>query len=192
MSYKTLLGSAATLAGVSLAIIGLSVLHRRQLTEPATVPAPSKIDTSTPVEPGNFIQPSQYTGNMPLVPARHCNIERLDGVPFGPEVRQLSRSGFELSGWVVDQGKSSVPADAHIWLEKKGDPRIWSIPLGLTIDRPDVMKNQGNIPGYLRSGFTVNITASSLPAGEYHLLIQYPSDGRAFVCDNGRLLRVGS
>jgi hypothetical protein len=191
MSYKTLLGSAATIAGVSLAIIGLSVLHRRQLPEPATVPAPPKSGTSPQAASGNLIQPSQYTGNVPLVPAGHCNIERLDGALFGAEVHQLSDAGFELSGWVVDQGKKSVPAGANIWLEKNGDSRIWSVPLALTIGRPDVVENQGGNAAYLRSGFSVRINPSGLPAGQYHLLIQYPGDGHAFVCDNGRQLRVG-
>lgn len=191
VSYKTLLGSVATIAGVSLAIIGLSVLHRRQLMEPAAVAAPSKGDTATPAASANSIHPSQYTGNMPLVPVGHCNIERLDGALFGTEVRQVSGAGFELSGWVVDQGKKSVPDGANIWLEKKDDSRIWSVPLALTINRPDVMENQGGAPAYLQSGFSVKINPSSLPGGEYHLLIQYPRDGHAYVCDNGRHLRVG-
>lgn len=191
MSYKTLLGSVATIAGVSLAIIGLSILHRRQLMEPATVPATSQGDTSTPAATANFIQPSQYRGNMPLVPAGHCNIERLDGTLFGTEVHQVSGAALELSGWVLDPGKKSVPDGANIWLEKKGDSRIWSVPLALTINRPDVMEDQGGTPAYLRSGFSAKINPSSLPAGEYHLLIQYPGDGHVNVCDNGRHLRVG-
>ena len=191
VSYKTLLGSVTTIAGISFAIIGLSILHRRQLTEPATAPVPSKGGTSASAASGNFAHPRQYTGNMPLVPTGHCNIERLDGALFDAEIRQVSGAGFELSGWVVDQGKKSVPAGANIWLEKKGDSRIWAVPLALAIDRADVMQNQGGTPAYLRSGFLVKINASSLPAGEYHLLIQYPDDGHTFVCDNGRHLRVG-
>lgn len=190
MSYKTLLGSAATIAGVSLAIIGLSVLHRHQLTEPATVPAPSKSGTPAPAASGNFIQPSRYTGNVPLIPTDHCNIERLDGALFGTEVHQVSGSGFELSGWVVDQDRKSVPAGANIWLEKKGDSRIWAVPLALTINRSDVMESQGGTPASLRSGFSAKINPSSLPGGEYHLLIEYSGEGHAFVCDNGRRLRV--
>lgn len=192
MSIKTLLGNVTAIAGISLAIIGLSILHRRQLSEPVTVTAPPKGGASAPAAPGNFTQPMQYTGNMPLVPVGHCNIERMDGVLFSAQARHVSGAGFELSGWVVDQGKKTVPASANVWLEKMGDSRIWAVPLALTVDRPDVMRNQGGTPAYLRSGFSAKIDASNLPAGEYHLLIQYPEDGHAFVCDNGRHLRVGS
>lgn len=189
MSYKTLIGSAATIAGISVVIIGLSVLHRRQLTEPATVAAASKGDASI-VAHGGLIQPTLYTSSISLVAASHCNIERLDGNLFGTEVRKVPATGFELSGWVVDQARTSVPVRANIWLEKKGDSRIWVVPLALTIDRPDVVQSQGGVSAYLHSGFSARISPTSLPAGEYHLLIQYPDGGHAAVCDNGRHLRV--
>lgn len=191
MSIKTLFGNITAIAAISLAIIGLSILHRRQLSEPATVTAQPKGGASAPAVSGSFTQPMQYTGNMPLVPVGHCNIERMDGILFGAQVRHVSGAGFELSGWVVDQGKKTVPAIANVWLEKKGDPRIWAVPLALTVDRPDVMQSLGGTPAYLLSGFSAKINASNLPTGEYHLLIQYPEDGHAFVCDNGRYLRVG-
>ncbi len=192
MNYKTFLGSALTMAGITLAIIGLSVIHRRQLMKPAAIPAPSKGGTSTLAAAAKFVRPFQYTGNMPLVPVGHCNIERVDGAWFGTKVRQVSGTGFKLSGWVVDQATKSVPDSVSLWLKKKGDSRIWAIPLAVTINRPDVMENQGGTPSYLRSGFSAKINPSGLPAGEYHLFIQYPGDGHAYVCDNGRHLRVGS
>lgn len=191
--YKTLFGTTLVIAGITLAIIYLSIDHKRRIgvsldaTVHAGDKAPSEKDNSLITSPMPYVD-----GKQPLVSGGPCNIERMDGALLDTVAHQARPTDIEISGWLVDQATKSIPRNASIRVENNDHSHVWVVPISPTIDRADVQASVGGEPAYRRSGFLVKFDLSGLPSGEYGVLLQYRVAGHDYVCDNGRSLRIGS
>ena len=191
--YKTLFGTALVIAGITLAIVYLSIDHKKRIgvslaaTVHAGDKAPSKKDNSL------IISPMPYTdGKQALVSGGPCNIERMDGELLGAVAHQARPTDIEISGWLVDQATKSIPQNASIRVENNDRSHVWIVPITPIIDRADVQASEGGEPAYRRSGFLVKFDLSGLPSGGYRVLLQYQIAGHGYTCDNGRSLQIGS
>lgn len=193
MAYKTLFGTTMVVTGITLAIIYLSIDHKKRIMGEAATAAHTGDKASS--EKGNSLIVSlmpQTDGKQVLTSGGPCNIERMDGELVGASAYQARSTGIEISGWLVNQATKSIPKNASIRVESNDRSRVWIVPMAPTIDRADVQASEGGEPAYRRSGFLVKFDPSGLPNGEYRVLLQYQIAGHDYACDNGRSLRIGS
>lgn len=193
MAYKTLFGTILVVAGITLAIIYLSIDHKKRIGGEAVIA--SHVSDKASSEEGNSptVSPVPHTnGKQAPISGGPCNIERMDGELVGADTYQAHPTNIEISGWLVDQATKSIPENASIRIESNDRSRVWTVPMTPTIDRADVQAIEGGEPAYRRSGFLVKFDPSGLPSGEYRVLLQYQIAGHEYACDNGRSLRIGS
>lgn len=160
----------------------------------ASRPLPAPVAASEAVEkPPQNSAPSLAIAppdQRPPKAARMCNIEALNGQPFGGEPLSATVGVLEVSGWVGDETTRTVPADPELRLEVKDDStKAWRIAVKPGITREDVVAASGEA-GLRESGFSVSVPAGGLMPGVYHMYIAYSSGAERYVCDNGRLVEL--
>lgn len=179
VNYKVALSSLATIVGIALAIIGLSLQHQHELVKLTATKSVAAVE-----------QKQAASNDKQIVSGGLCNIERIDGDIFSGNARRSRALPIELTGWIVDPLTKSVPSAAEIRIEQITTQNVWVFPLLTNINRPDVAAGQGEHPGYLTSGFSINLDTAGLPDGNYRLAIQYQSGGKVKICDNGGKLQL--
>lgn len=172
------------LSGLALLACGLAACDR------PTVPSGWPAGTTGGLEAGTFTRVDAAT---PLVPVNRCNLETLDNGAFADPPVALARDAhFEVRGYAFDAVDERVPSRLRL-RAIAADGSAFEAPLRIGIDRPDVPA-YFKIGGWARrSGFDSTLSAASLAAGEYRLLLTYTDADGATVygCDNGRKLRIG-
>ena len=191
MIYKTLLGTTLVIAGITLAIVYLSIDHKHRVAARLSVPTQAN-DKSTTASEGSVRPALDSSGKQALASGGPCNIERMDGVVLDSSAHSVSRTDVEISGWLTDQATKSVPQDAGLRIEDKEHSLVWLVPIALAVDRPDVQASQGGEPAYRRSGFLEKIDLSKFSIGKYKILLQYQLAGHGYICDNDRSMKIGS
>lgn len=121
-------------------------------------------------------------------PLYSCNLEYVDAITLLASVPAILKNGqsHTFKGWIDGSGYTQPT----YWL-RFDDPttnRYLQMPLALTIRRPDVQKADTAAP--LVSGFNVNLPASALPAGRYHVYLATKSGDATHVCDNNRSIEI--
>lgn len=183
---KKLLVSVLVVLAIAGAIVGLSVLHRSESA--ARKPQQSNAGS----EAGNSAAlvsptPDDAKAGAPFVLVNDCNIERVNGDLFGASPAKTPGSVVELSGWLVDAASHTVPKSAFFRFEQASSKHVWKARFQTGGARPDVVQSQGGNVAYARAGFDAHIRMTALPAGTYHVVIQYSGpSGRKHLCDNGR------
>jgi len=191
--YKTLFGTILVFAGITLAIICLSIDHKKRIGTEATSAVHAGDDVSSEKGNSRIASPMSHADDkQPLISGGPCNIERMDGQLVGTDAYHARPTDVGISGWLVDQATKSIPKNASIRVENNDRSRVWIVPIVSIVDRADVQANEGGEPAYRRSGFLVKFDLSGLPSGEYRVLLQYQMAGHDYACDNGRSLRIGS
>lgn len=127
----------------------------------------------------------------PTMASSLCFPGRLDGSKLTPRptrVRNRAAAGFD--GWVGDEATMARPESPMLRFVQIDGPRAWELPLVEVVNRPDVVRVVG-AETLRSSGFKVLADLSSLPAGDYHLVVTFERDGKQFVCDKSRMIRLG-
>lgn len=184
---------------VSMRVTGLALIIALSMTvtacqEPSGQAASSAQPIASPPvattasNPSNQSLLATYTpGALLFKPLPNCNLEWLDGNPFGaqPQTVKLAQANT-ITGWVDPAGV----ANPKIWLrfDDAQAQRYFHAPIELTIQRPDVLTNDPAAPRV--SGFALQLPASALPAGQYHVYVTVTSGATAHVCDNGRHINI--
>lgn len=151
--------------------------------------ASSPIATTAGNTPQHSLLTAYAPGAVPFKPLPNCNVERLNGNLFGAQPSMLnSAQANTITGWVDPAGV----AEPKIWLrfDDAQAKRYLHVPIQLTIERPDVQTSDLGAPRV--SGFELQLPASALPTGQYHVYIAMISGDAAHVCDNGRHIEVES
>lgn len=137
--------------------------------------------------PGDFVRANGVT---PLQPIETCNLERLGGQAFDGDRVVAANADFIVSGYAIDVAHERVPADLRL-RAVAADGAVYEAALRTGFERPDVPV-YFRIGGWARrSGFEGKLSAASLRAGDYRLLLTFAHDTTLYGCDNGRRLRVG-
>ena len=181
---------------LAVTTIVLSACHEPVQTQANSMPptSGSTLDkvSAPPLTVANTLHAlSTANASLPLRPAHGCNIERVDRESYAALVSGTRGESIVLSGWVINPLKQSVPNDAVLRVENLVGPfAAWSTQLDPHIMRSDVAQAEGGNAAYLRSGFAITLSTTGLPAGNYHLFIQYNANGKTYACDNGRKLQL--
>lgn len=117
-----------------------------------------------------------------------CNLEMI-GSTLVPDAKPIAINGrkFTVSGWAFDDATKKPPSKLFLRLISKGaETRMWEYELAQNIDRTDVQNLYGGASELVKTGFSGEVDAAGLPAGEYSAIVAYLRDSTLVVCDNGR------
>lgn len=120
-----------------------------------------------------------------------CNLEMIGGINTSePKIELPAGSKMVVSGWMFSRPTHSVPVNRYLRVQTEDGSSAWETIVGGRKDRPDILP-WFNIGAWaLNSGFEQEVLLGQLPAGRYHLLMTYTENGKAYACDNGRLVTV--
>lgn len=117
-----------------------------------------------------------------------CNIEAIgDQVPGAGPVTVDGPVG--VKGWLADPGGAS-PSQPRLVVADEKKNVVREIPVGLSIERPDVVDAFPDQKGLEKSGFQSELDPEGLQPKTYHLYLAYSMGQVEYSCDNGRYLLV--
>ncbi len=117
-----------------------------------------------------------------------CYMDTLDGQLWEAAVLTVgSHKSIEIHGWAVDDEGRRLPEATFVRLEGSTGKRYYAATTSR--DRPDVAKYFGNAM-FLRSGYRALVSAETVPAGEYEVVVLMNAGGRNILCGNGRKLKI--
>lgn len=117
-----------------------------------------------------------------------CNIESINGAALDATPHPIAGSE-QVRGWLGSEGGAALERPLLVLADARG-AIVRHIPLSPTIERPDVGAAFPDRRGLVGKGFAQDIDGAGLAGGDYHLFLVYESNGRRFVCDNGRLISI--
>lgn len=191
---KQLFKSSVAVAALAGIIILLSMNHQRMLrmaaSSQSSVQVKNQATAATPVRTSVSLRPASLP--VAAAPSKSCNIEEIGGVQYTKPYEVPRGLRLSVSGWLLDTDARNVPDKASLYVIAGTGAGAWSTPIEMDVERSDVAKLNGGLSAYQRSGFAVDVEINSLTPGTYHLLLIYGANGSGHVCDNGRVLRIGS
>lgn len=179
------LQSCYWLAGISVLVLGCS--------EKPEAFADKKMAPTTQnlrEEHAKFMDAAAFSIDEQFSPAPACNIERVNETTFSGELAVSTQNKMVISGWVVDSEANRLPENIFLRAERDDRTIRYYAPVFLSISRADIVQLYGGNTALLRAGYSATIRPQSLPAGKYCLQTVFVSQGKYFICDNGRILTV--
>lgn len=162
--------------------------NHQSATEPSSavlVQAASPASVATKVMVASVVG---YTPSpRPTKQLANCNLEAVGPVSFGQQPVELRTNQVnEFRGWIDGSGLTNPT----YWLrfDDASASRYLEARIRLAVQRPDVMSMHTDAS--LVSGFLLNLPASSLPDGKYHVYLAAVSGDQFHICDNGRHINV--
>lgn len=154
----------------------------------ASAPAASAPASAIPMAQGNPpIGLAAYQPPEAASPLASCNIETVNGQPFGSGASALQSNHANIfNGWLFAAGV--VNPIYRMRFDSGNSGRHLQADLSLTVQRPDVAAAQPGAP--LASGFSLTLPPGALPVGAYHVYLAVESGGKTYVCDSGRHIDV--
>lgn len=177
----------ATAAAVTFTLGGCNEPNGSPLLDKSAAPAVANSAGHTDVEKSAV---SPYTPKNNVVPLTSCNLETVDGATFGahPVERPLGQA-HRFSGWIAAP-QLDKPA-YQLRFDDKQTKRYFRAPLHPSIARQDVTAIAGNEAFPSNSGFDLDLAASALTAGRYHVYLAAVTADTVYSCDNGRQVILG-
>jgi hypothetical protein len=171
----------------AMAISMLAACSKRSGEPPPRVIAIARSEMPAPTR--------AFTRRMPVPPGidpelvGDCNLESVDGRAFG-DPPAVVRQGemLRLEGWAFVRAMDGEASEVHAVLLADGSSSWYVAPASLGAVRTDVAA-LFHLGVRNRVGFDV-AALLDLPPGDYKLLLHLARQGRHFLCDNGRRLRV--
>lgn len=118
---------------------------------------------------------------QPLVVAGECNIESAAGQLFtGTSLPVDDKSKLKITGWLKPGADGAAIAEPALRIESADKSQIWQHPVRLSVARDDVAVNGA------AAGFELDVDASDIPTGNYHLYLVFKGGQGLGSCDNGR------
>lgn len=113
-----------------------------------------------------------------------CNLERVNGQVFANDPIAVPRVGeLQFEGWIINDG--ATVAMEQVWIRASAGPKVLYSSTESGLKRPDIVI-AFNSPNYETSGFKAFMDSSKQPAGDYSLTLIGLSQGKAYMCANGR------
>lgn len=172
------------LVGISMLALGCS--EKPEAFAGKKTPAPQQLHA----ESATFKEAAAFSIDEQFTPAPACNIERINETQYSGEFAVSSQNKMAISGWVVDSEANRLPENIFLRAERDDRTIRYYAPVFLSISRADIVQLYGGNTALLRAGYSATIRPQSLPAGKYRLQTVFFSQGKSFICDNGRILTV--
>lgn len=154
----------------------------------APEPAPASV-AAEPAQPQQMTTPNASTAQLDAqqpVAASICNVESINNGLFSGDVAAV-RTGDMLRGWLGHDNPATLTQPRVLFRDSVGAAAA-AADIALTIQRDDVVDSNSGREDLRKSGFEVLIPP--LGPGTYALVLRYAVNGQAFVCDNGRRIRI--
>jgi len=120
------------------------------------------------------------------VAASTCNLESSNNVLFAGEPIP-AKSGDMLRGW-LGHDVGTAPSSPRLLLRDAAGASVAAVDITLALQRDDVVQSNQNREDLRHSGFEAAVPA--VAPGAYALVLRYTAGGEAYVCDNGRRIRI--
>jgi hypothetical protein len=179
-----------------IGLLALAVAGCTQEDEPEAAPAatpPAEVPTPAKAAPVKAQEPRVLTAaqvkEKRLPQQASCNLETVNNVRFKNAPFPTPAKAVVFSGWLLPEISKKSGVDAEIRVLDASGSAGWQFKINRWIPRPDVnaaMKavDKGN------TGFVQPADLSTLPKGNYKVLVTFRSNGTPYVCDNARQLQV--
>jgi len=118
-----------------------------------------------------------------------CNLETVNNVRFKNAPFQTDAKAIVFSGWLLPEISKKTGVEAEIRVLDATGSAGWQYKINRWTARPDVnaaMKAADDG----KTGFAQPADLSTLPPGNYKVLVTFRSNGTPYVCDNGRQLQI--
>ena len=115
-----------------------------------------------------------------------CNLESANDQLFTADAMPL-KPGGALRGWLGHDTPAALGAPRILLRDPQG-ASVAAVTIQPADPRDDVAAANGGREDLRMSGFTAVLP--ELPAGTYALVLRYRVGEQAFVCDNGRRIRI--
>lgn len=135
---------------------------------------------------GGFAALGTFTPGPQSTSWKTCNIERVNGAAFSDSPARIDLSAIDLTGWIVRPQDDSM--EYVLRLEGGDGNRSLQAAVNLSVERPDVATAFHQETAML--GFRLQLRRADLSPGLYHIYIAALAEGKAAICDNGRILEV--
>jgi hypothetical protein len=122
-------------------------------------------------------------GTVRMASSDSCNIEKIGSVAFGADPVKVTTKATAISGWFLPAVSRHFGAPVQLQLVDQAGDAGWTVPLTMSIQRPDVSPVTGDTQ---MAGFVQNIDLAGLPPGQYRVMLAFDDDGKAYLCDNNR------
>lgn len=180
-------------------LIGLlvaAVAGCTQQAEPEAQPAPAAPAAPTPAAkpaPMNAQTPRVLTAaqiaEKRLPQQASCNLETVNNVRFKNAPFQTAAQDVVFSGWLLPEISKKTGVDAEIRVLDSTGQAGWQYKINRWTVRPDVNAAMKAVDDG-KTGFAQPADLSTLPPGNYKVLVTFRSNGTPYVCDNGRQLEI--
>ena len=178
MKLSSLLSShKITALAVALALSTVACTQKpAETTEPAAEPAEA---TPAPTAPESLAAFAPFTGSLPTdITNKECALDTVNGQAPAATTGFDAGASAALGGW-AGNGAGQVASNFHLVL--KGATQSFSTAIQPSVARPDVATSL-NAPGLENSGYTLNMSLTGVPAGDYAMYLADPSNIQA-TCD---------
>ena len=118
-----------------------------------------------------------------------CNLETVNNVRFKNAPFQTPAKAIVFSGWLLPEISKKTGVEAEIRVLDATGAAGWQYKINRWTPRPDVnaaMKAADDG----KTGFAQPADLSTLPPGNYKVLVTFRANGTPYVCDNGRQLEI--
>ena len=124
---------------------------------------------------------------FPSEPAGRCAVDIVND-PVKEKVTAISRAaGLDIYGWALDENSASVPSVVFLHL-LKGTENFYG-QLNRRGDRDDLAKAFGK-PEFINAGYGGTMDISSLPVGQYEILVIQKGENKSLVCSTNHKLEL--
>jgi hypothetical protein len=118
-----------------------------------------------------------------------CNLETVDNVRFKNTPFATAAKPVLFNGWLLPEISKKPGVEAEIRVLDATGSAGWQFRINHWMARPDVNAAMKAVDDG-KTGFAQPADLSTLPAGNYKVLVTFRSGGTPYVCDNGRQLAI--
>ena len=129
--------------------------------------------------------PAEIKG-LPSEVAGRCAVDNVNA-PVKDEVIAINRvAGLNIWGWALDEKSTSV--SSQVFLHLKGTGNYYG-QLNRQSNRSDLAKAFGK-PEFINAGYAGSVDISSLPVGQYEILLIQKGENKILVCSTNHKLEL--
>ena len=123
---------------------------------------------------------------LPSEVAGRCAVDNVN-TPVKDEVIAINRAtGLNIWGWALDEKSTSV--SSQVFLHLKGTENYYG-QLNRQSNRSDLAKAFGK-PEFINAGYASTVDISSLPVGQYEILVIQKGENKNLVCSTNHKLEL--
>lgn len=174
--------------GICVALLALGGCQEPSKQSASSAPIASATASASPVaQDTSPVALTAYQPPQTVSPLANCNLEAVNGQPFGSGASALqSNHANVFNGWLDAAGVAGPTY--RMRFDGDNSEHHLQASVSLTVQRPDVAAAHPGAPAI--SGFSLTLRPGALPVGSYHVYLAVESGGKTYVCDSGRHIDI--